>query len=163
MIWSKLRVMVRANLCEELKNRLDFHVAVYRKSHDSEYGRAWITLDGEQVGSWSCFEQLFHKVAVEQLRARFPNGWTGLEYDRFVAEQGVYSQKEFKSLLVEYLGMDPHAALVSTVPLTRMLAVSDKRIGRRTLARFALENEPDLIVQLLYHVRVNNLIPTGVV
>ena len=153
-MWSKIRVMVRANLCEALKDRLDFHVAVYRESHDSKYGRAWITLDGQQVGSWSCFEQLFHKVAVEQLRARFPNGWTALEYDRFVAEQGVYSQKEFKGLLEEYLGLDPHAALASAVPLTRLLAMCDKRIGQRTLARIAIENEPDLIVKMLYHIRI---------
>ena len=82
MMWSQLRVKVRANLCEELRGRMDFHVAVYRKSHDSDYGRAWISIDGRQVGSWSCFEQLFHGATLEELRKRFPDGWFIPEYIR---------------------------------------------------------------------------------
>lgn len=105
MMWSQLRVKVRANLCEQLRSRLDFHVAVYRKSHDADYGRAWISLDGQQIGSWSCFEQLFHGATVEQLRQRFPGGWFIAEYNRLASERGVYSQKEFKRLLAEYLDL----------------------------------------------------------
>ena len=153
MIWSKLRVKVRANLCKELRDRLDFHVTAYRKSHDSDYGRAWISVDGHQIASWSCFEQLLHPLPLEKLRARFPGGWRVFEYDRFASERGIYSEREFKLLLGEYLNLDPHAALSSAVPLIRMLAVIDKRIGARTLSRFAIHEEPDMIVQLLYRLR----------
>jgi hypothetical protein len=71
MMWSKLRVQVRANLVEELRARIDFDVAVYRKSHDSDYGRAWISLDGHPIGNWSCFEQFRHRVLPETLQAQF--------------------------------------------------------------------------------------------
>lgn len=138
---------------------MDFHVAVYRKSHDADYGRAWISIDGQQIGSWSCFEQLFHGAAVEQLRQRFPGGWFIAEYNRLASERGVYSQKEFKRLLAEYLDLDPHVALTSAIPLTRALAVIDKRVGRRSLARFAIAEEPDVIVQLLYHLRTQKSQP----
>jgi hypothetical protein len=155
MMWSKLRVKVRATLCKELRDRIDFHVAVYRKSHDSAYGRAWISIDGHQAGSWSCFEQLLHPIALEDLRTRFSGGWSVQQYDRLASERGIYTQKEFKRILSEYLDLAPHDALSSAIPLTRALAVMDKRIGRRTLARLPIGDETDAIVQLLWQLRTH--------
>lgn len=162
MMWSQLRVKARANLCDRLRDRMDFHVAVYRDSHDSDYGRAWISIDGEQVASWSCFEQLLHPVALEELKARFPQGWTPLEYDRFVAERGICSKKQFTRLMAEYLSMDPQEALGSAVPLTRLLAMSDRRIGTRTLTRFDISKEQDPMVQLVYRLRTSGPVDRGV-
>lgn len=152
MMWSKLRHMGRSNLCEQLRDRLDFHVAVYRKFHD--YGRAWIAIDGKQTASWSCVDQTYGgHVTVEELQERFPTGWSGRQYDRFAAERGLYSKQEFMRLLSDYLNMDPHVALSSPVPLTRALAVADKRVGRRTLERLDIERDTDPIVRLLYQLR----------
>jgi hypothetical protein len=153
MNWSKLRAKVRANLCEELRDRLDFHMAVYRTSPDSDRGRGWISLDGQQIGSWSYFEELLSPLTIEEMNARFPEGWAGRDSVTLLNERGVYSDKAFKGFLEAYLELDPHDALSSPIPLTRALAVSDKRIGRRTLARFAIHEEPDGIVRLLFRLR----------
>jgi hypothetical protein len=161
MMWSKLREKIRAMLCRELRGRIDFHVTAYRQSHDSAYGRAWISLDGQQVGSWSCFEQLLRSFPAEDLRARFPDGWFVQQYDQFASERGVYTQPEFKRILSEYLDADPQDALGAAIPLTRALAVIDRRIGRRTLARFSVDDEPDALVRLLWYLRTQKSQPTA--
>src|SRR5215831_14344953 len=58
MNWSQLRKQIRTLICDELRDRVNFHKAVYRKSWESAYDRAWITIDGEEAfelshGAWS--------------------------------------------------------------------------------------------------------------
>ena len=156
MKWSQLRLRTRENLCDELKKRVDFHVARYRKSHDGDYRRGWISVDGEQLASWSCFEQLFagSDVQIDEVKKRFPDGWSPKEYDRFISERGIYSGSEFMSLLFEYLSFAPHKMLNAEIPLLRALAILDRRVGKRSIASFEINKEEDPIVTALYHLRL---------
>ena len=157
MKWSKLRIRSKENLCDSLKERLDFHVARYRKSHDGDYRRGWISNDGEQLASWSCFEQLLsgNLISTDGLNRPNPNSWSGEEYNQLMAEIGVYSGTEFMNLLFEYLSLSPHDALKSKIPLLRALAIAERRIGKRTLSTFEICNEEDPLVLALYHLRLN--------
>ena len=46
-------------MCPELRDRVGIHLTRYRQSHDEDYGRGWITLDGEQLLDASDFRHLF--------------------------------------------------------------------------------------------------------
>src|SRR5436190_518578 len=78
MQWSKLRSTVRALVCSELRQRIDFHVTSYRRSHD-EAEKAWITIDGDRVLTASWYGHQWHgwpKDARGRLdhRSTFPGG-----------------------------------------------------------------------------------------
>src|SRR6185369_15764765 len=48
MQWSKLKARVKERICPELRDRVDFHLTSYRRSHD-EADKVWITIDGELI------------------------------------------------------------------------------------------------------------------
>lgn len=51
MKWPGIRERIRANLCDELRKRADFHITKFKETLDGAYDRAWITVDGERVSS----------------------------------------------------------------------------------------------------------------
>jgi hypothetical protein len=152
MNWSKLRKRIRENISPDLRDRIDLHVAVYRESHDADYGRAWITIDGKQVASWSCMEQLLSpQLELGAIKTKLQNGQ---DYSEIASELGIYSQKEFVAILSEYLNTDPHSALASKVPLARALAIVDRRIGKRTLQGLAIDQENDPLALVFFALRM---------
>src|SRR6185369_9440020 len=48
MQWSKLKARVKERICPELRDRVDFHLTSYRRSHD-DVDKVWITIDGETI------------------------------------------------------------------------------------------------------------------
>lgn len=149
MNWSDLRARIRENLSPDIRDRIDFHVTVYRKSHDSAYGRAWITIDRKQVASWSDFEHLIKTNFNWIDEHRFP-----LTNTPFHLEEAKYSKKDFLNILTEFLNLNPRNLLSSSVPLARALAVADRRIGKRTLKEFPIREEQDPLVLLLFALRM---------
>ena len=55
MRWTGLKHRLEQKLCADLAGRLSFHKTVYRTKH-YDYGRAWITVDGEEIFSACTFE-----------------------------------------------------------------------------------------------------------
>ena len=151
MKWSKLRVKTRSNVCEALRDRIDFHVATYRESHDSGLRRGWITVDRRQIASWSCHELdrngnlLNEPVPVYTL--------ADPEITLALSRDGKYSGSGFMNYLTDYLNIDPQSALRSEIPLIRTLAVVDRRIGKRSLKKYPIKDEPDRIVKALFELR----------
>ena len=48
MQWSKLKSQVEGLFADRVQGRVRLHSTKYRRMHDQE-GRAWITLDGEEI------------------------------------------------------------------------------------------------------------------
>jgi hypothetical protein len=48
--WTKLKKQLESFICEKLKDRVDFIVAIYRQAHD-QTGRIYITVDKKEVFS----------------------------------------------------------------------------------------------------------------
>lgn len=127
MNWSQVRIRIRERMDASLRDRIDLHVAQYRTF--GELGRAWITVDGEQVASWSCMEKLGHPPKSE------------------------HSKSDFIHILTTHLNENPHEALKSPVGLIRALALADERIGKRTLKSYPIESDEDELVRLVYRLR----------
>ena len=135
MQWSQLRKQLSDRLAPSLAKRLDFHVARYRKAHD-EPGRAWVTLDGEEIISLSDqqFENEYYPLANEIRRVN-QTVRNSLEYRAaydsarsiITATKGNFARWDFTTAAREFLSLSIEAALTDENPLVRALAVLDRR------------------------------------
>jgi hypothetical protein len=159
MKWSQLKKQIRSLICDELRDRVDFHKAVYRKSYDSLYDRAWITIDGEQViefshGEWSkVWREAKSRVEVTEPNAHWER------QSKLVAaaikDSGVGSTDFLSHSLHSYLEMDISDCLKSANPLIRAFALIDRRTGSRSLARFKPSPDDLPLVKEFYELRVS--------
>lgn len=129
--------MLRERLHELIRKRVDFHVTNYRGSHDGEYGRGWITLDGKQVFSCSDFEAMFNEQSLtnEDFSEFDPDGHPMHEYENAQAKKGNFGAKSFQRCLEAYLSMPICDAIKSSYSIHRALALVDSRTGKRALAK----------------------------
>ena len=141
--WSALNKQLTENLCDELKERITFFLTRYHSVHDS-YGRAAIRLDGKELVIFSWIEMYhqesdiskLHKAGVhesynkmkEQLKPKWDADCT-------------YSEMDFLDATLKFRNMAIKDALESEDYIIKILAILDKRIGKRTLAQIKKSNE----------------------
>ncbi|WP_298292011.1 hypothetical protein [uncultured Litoreibacter sp.] len=135
MKWSKLKQRVEENFAPELAGRVNVRLTRYRRSHDQEqHGRIYI--DGEV---W--FDACTFKTAIESLDTAerttgiaswgIVHGDYGVEED--VKSRGFLEGYFFPKVLFSFLNTSIDNALKSDEPLMRILAVMDRRVGKRRL------------------------------
>ena len=135
--WSKLRARLLDLLAPSMRGRVEYRLTKYRPGR--HFGpRFWITLDGNEVFT-------AHNFWSEIEGNPF---WTLSEENRCGDADYVFSTVRL------YLDMDPHIALESTDPILRALAVVDRRIGMRTLAKLDLVNYDHPLVRVLHNARM---------
>jgi hypothetical protein len=105
----------------------------YEKAHD-RFGRSWITVDGREVANMSNYLPCGNSVA---------DGHP----DRFNA--GVFAGYDLPLAMREYLVLSIDDAIASPNPLIRALAVLDRRVGERRLARIDPASEVPIVRELL--------------
>ncbi len=115
MNWSQLKKQLNSLVCPEVRDRVGIHFTRYRESHDEDYGRGWITLDGEQLLDASDFRHFFaecDQATISEARAEFPGTKPWSNYSGTVASgsvphllgtRGVYSRRGFFGLLYDYI------------------------------------------------------------
>lgn len=160
MNWSQLRKQIRSLICEELRDRVDFHKAVYRKSWESVYDRAWITIDGEEAfelshGEWSnVWRDAKRSVARQHPEADWQ---TQSELvTTAIKDSGVLHTTFLSESLHRYLEAPIEDSLQSTNPVIRAFAMLDRRTGKRTLARITLADDEHPLVRAFHELRTGN-------
>ena len=133
--WGEVRKLLEQDLlCESLKGRVRYFSTRYRKAHD-QGGRVCILVDGEEVLSMP-FETEY-EVHFEVEKRRAGNDKSKFELGKEVADEfhgrGTYDPFEFGLALDEFLSNQIRESLHSSNWLVRMLAVLDRRIGKRSL------------------------------
>ena len=160
MNWSLLRKQIRSFICEELRNRVDFHMAVYRKSWESVYDRAWITIDGEEAfefshGAWTkVWREAKRTVALQH-----PDASWKLQSEHVaiaVKDSGVEHTDFLSQSLRRYLEAPIAASFKSDNPVIRAFAMLDRRTGKRTLASVTLAPDEHPLVRAFYELRTGN-------
>ncbi len=147
MKWSKLKQRVEANFVPELQERVQLRLVAYRQSHDQPQ-RGTIVVDGIE---WAEF------CTIQYEMARYERG-------RTVGDDVVQDQMKvemfqpgwlFTAACFSFLNMSIEDAVASDDPLHRLLAVLDKRVGKRRLLKIR-ENylEPELL-EKFYQLRVD--------
>ena len=141
--WAGLNKWLNGCLCEALKGRVTFFLTRYHKVHDS-YGRAAILLDGRELVCFSWIEQCRQEQAVAAQYAADPSRDYLALYDALKPvwdENASYCEMDFLSAVLEFRNLSLQDALVSENSIIRILAVLDKRVGKRTLQKIEQAGE----------------------
>ena len=158
--WSDVRkTLEQDRLAPSLRGRVQYFITRYRGAHD-DHGRIAIRVDGKEVFQSSIFsvfqldEEISHRVEEKfpelEGRERWDEEWNQLIAEGAVSEQGFYNS--FR----EYDTQPILQSLESSNPLVRVLAILDRRVGKRRLAAIkerSFDGEPKW-VQFFYHLRL---------
>lgn len=157
MQWSKLKARLKAQICPELKGRIDFHVTRYREATD--YGtEAWITFDGKKIfgaGHYhrfvpECIE--WHRRGIGSMTVTDAK----IQYQEIremLDEREIHDTEQLVSAMRSYLDMSVGDALKSDNPFTKSLAIIDRRVGRRTIERLEIDESEHSLVKMFYEIR----------
>ena len=141
--WSGLNKWLCESLCDELKDRITYFLTRYHKVHDS-YGRAAILLDGKELVCFSWIEQYRQEQQVSAKYAEDGSkGWFAL-YDELKpawTETCTLCEWDFLSAVLEFRNLSIQDALNSEDYIVRILAILDKRVGKRTLQKIKQAEE----------------------
>lgn len=157
MVWSKKKKILYSFICDSLKDRIDFNVIKYRKSHDA-LGRVVILLDKKEILSTSTvkFEyELYKKLeyysedeTIEEYDKRWEVACKDLNY------KGYFSELDFFDALETYMSNSIEESIKSDNTIIKILAIIDRRLGKRRLRLLKnnIENE-NYLVKYFYDIR----------
>lgn len=152
--WSGLRKTLEEEyLCDALKGRVQYFCTHYHGAPDN-YGRFCVRVDGKEYVMANPYnEGKVDRVAyrIKEERSIPPREWdshAGYLHDeenraaedeaaRIMANKGVYETWVIFDAISAYLSAPIGESLSSPDPVVRMLAVMDRRVGKRTLKKLA--------------------------
>ncbi|MBU5427656.1 hypothetical protein KQI41_14800 [Tissierella pigra] len=173
--WSGLRRELENDyLCESLQGRVQYFVTHYHKAPDN-YGRIAVRVDGKEVLMGNPYDYYVKGYVYKQhiLKKEMgvqPRKWVGNEtlndkenkqvedmVNEMAVNDGVFDIDDITSSIREYKNLDIKESINSANPLVRMLAVMDRRIGKRTLTKLKSEvdKQPEWL-QFFYNLRLES-------
>jgi hypothetical protein len=150
MQWSKLKSRIESFICPELKNRIDFHLTGYRKSHDGA-DKVWVLVDGEKVFSFK-----YYAFEFAEREAYYDLQMSESEAKERLWKNEIHSPKNFGDAAREYLNLSLKEALESPNDIVKAFAVIDKRVGKGTLAKLEIPDSAHTLVKIFYRLRAES-------
>ena len=147
MQWSKLKSKIKEFIRPELKDRIDFHLTSYRRSHDGA-DKVWITVDGERV-----FECRHYAYEHGEGHLFWFAGKSYEEAREILGENEIHRPQEFGEAMRAYFEMPIEEALRSANPFIKAFAVVDRRTGKRAIEKLALSDSEHTLVRAFYNLR----------
>ncbi len=123
MSWSGLKKQVKQFICPELAGRIDFHITSYRRDSSvietqaSLPGRGWVTVDGVEILNLASVGRL-----VE-------------DRDDLPTQTGVTNRQDLYEAIKQYAQLSIEEALDHDSFIIQGLAVVDRRLGKKRLAK----------------------------
>lgn len=172
--WSGIRKRLEEDLiCNSLKGRVRYFITKYKNSHD-ESGRVAIIVDGKEIIQGNIFRYYEGYREVERnLKDEFnvtPRFWNGKEIennyenekvekyiDEIRLDEGIFDVWQFTDAVDEFLSLSIEKSLNSTNPLIRLLAIMDRRVGKRRLIKIkdSILEQP-IWLQYFYKLRIQS-------
>jgi hypothetical protein len=147
MQWSKLKSRVKDFISPELKDRIDFHLTSYRRSHD-EADKVWITIDGERIFSCKHYPYEFGERQLVWF-----DGLNSEQAINALNQKEVHNPKEFGEAMRVYLDLPVEEALRSRNPFIKAFALVDRRVGQRTIEKIKISDFEHSLVKAFYNLR----------
>lgn len=141
-----------------LKNRITYFLTRYHDVHNS-YGRAAIRLDGKELVIFSWIEEIRQEVQIDQFMSENQGSYEAAEqalkpqFD----DNCTYCDMSFLTAALNFRDLSIQDALQSENLIIRILAILDKRAGKRTLQRIVSEGAYKKLpqwVQQFYELRL---------
>ena len=151
--WSGIKNKLENDyLCPALRGRIQYFVTRYHEAHDQE-GRAAIRLDGEEVlrsNYYDYRDKLWNRFNL--LRDE-PNDYQ-LAYESTLND-GCFDQRVFYHAFHIFDNQSIEESINSDNPLVRVLALLDRRLGKRRLLTMKEKMEQELPwVRAFYTIRM---------
>lgn len=161
-LWSKLKKRLDSLVCDSLKGRVNFTVTNYRRAHD-QMGRAFVTVDKKEVLNMCTItsdirlhrkDRELHRLNEMGYDDPGINREIGVTAHELVKKEGIYAQYDFYDSVEEFLNLPIDQALKSEDMVVKILALIDRRAGKRTLIKLreSIKNELE-IIQYFYSLR----------
>lgn len=148
--WSDMRKKLEQDLlCESLRGRVQYFLTHYHGAPD-EYGRFCVRVDGKEVFHANPYNESHRDRIEEQLREerQVPcRSWNGKSMDyvaeneelekeaaQIVMNEGVMEDYQVLHAIEEFCQTGIQDSLRSENPVIRMMAILDRRTGKRSLA-----------------------------
>ena len=171
--WSGIRKRLEQDLlCEKLRGRVQYFVTLYHGAPD-DYGRFAVRVDGEEVVRANPYTQLeiYIYQQDEKKNLGIPDReWTDkgeILFDEenlaaekrgsiYAAEDGIIDSFEIPRLIDKFLSQPIDNSLEDEHPIIRMLAILDRRVGKRRLEKIAeiIHEQPEWL-QPIYRLRLD--------
>ncbi len=144
--WSGIRKKLETEyLARSLRGHIQYYATSYRQSPDQE-GRAAIRYDGKEIIKgcyWNNWMKahLFPKDEKYERRMRVENAYM----DDTALRLGVFDQRSFYRAFEKFDNQSIEKSLKSDDLIVRIMAVLDRRVGKRRLLlmKEKMENEPE--------------------
>jgi len=157
--WSKLRKDIRCLIVPELRRQIDLHYTVYESSSHYRNGRGkypsetrnWrivVTINSEEVFASDFWDFKNHP----DVKQREINGSEMLQLDE-ARKLGARQVDDYMQALLNYLTIPVSEARTCELPLIRALFYIDRRIGKRTLAKYPPAEDEHALVKQCYQLR----------
>lgn len=150
MRWSRLKRNVESFFADSVKGRVGLHSTRYRTMHDHD-GRAWITLDGEEmvnmvhVWKWlSLVDQRATSLAGESVRWYHDDPHVRAT-EAQLEEESIFTQSHLGGAMHEYQSLSIADILASDNPIIRAIGMLDRRVGIRRLRKIDVLREHALV------------------
>ena len=171
--WSSIRKKLEQDLlCESLKNRVQYFRTNYHGAPD-DYGRFAVRIDGKEVFQANPYNEMaiFRYGAEVKREQNIPGReWTddgeiinqevnlaAEEEGRIrAAEDGIVDSCLVPYSIKKYLNQDIKDSIADEDPVIRMLAIFDRRVGKRTLRDISktVQEQPEWL-QEFYRLRLD--------
>lgn len=154
--WSAMRKKLETEyLAESLRGRLQYYAVTYRKSHDRE-GRIALRLDGSEILQSSYFVRWSARCEAERkLRDAGETEHIWARSWEEALESGEFDQHDFYRAFAEFDSQPIAESLSAENALVRMLALLDRRTGKRTLEKLRTQIAADQPwLQMIYCLRL---------
>jgi hypothetical protein len=140
-----------------LRDRIDFHVTRYREATFNGI-EAWVTCDGNKIfGAGNYHRSVPGNV---EWRRREHEGMTAAEVEvlrleiiEWLNERELHATEELVGAMRYFLDMSVSDALKSDNPFVKALAIIDRRVGSRTLAKIEINESEHSLVKAFYELR----------
>jgi len=135
------KVLEQENICASLKGRIQYFVTRYRGAHD-QTGRIAIRLDGKEIFKSDYFDLSAKQYDIwSEITANTEEKANYELINTYVQNQGGIDQYTFYQAFHAYHNSSIDESLQSPYPLVRLLAILDKRVGKRRLQKLMSEVE----------------------
>lgn len=155
MQWSRIKHQIESGFADDIKQQIQIYLTTYKNS-TGFIGRGWITYKGEEIANFSNSETLFkHGTYSNLLCQQYPKDSSHQPIDNDnrdptkLVEKGEFSKYDFSGSCWEFLKMNIKDAQSSENPILRLLAVLDKRTGRRSLKELDLVESYPLVKSVI--------------
>lgn len=141
--WANLNKQLTDFLCNELSGRVTYFLTRYHNVHNS-YGRAAIRLDGRELVGFSWIQMYRQETDISILYETEPDS----SYEEMTAlmkpkwdDNCTYYEMDFLNAALHFRNMSVRDALKDSNYIIKILAIMDKRVGKRTLEKIAAAGE----------------------